>query len=402
MVRVGIYTMDPAFGGGILSLSRSCYQLEERLGHSPSLTYILMGEATGGAPRIHHWDGEDRLDGVRRVSVRPPLNIKSWTMRQLSCIPSVLRRLHGADVLIGVAGSASALFPLSLQKRPYACWIPTSLEDELRGQVTGGGKAAARILSSRFLLRQALWQEERVLRRAAAILVTSAHTGAMVGAKYAGTADRIRVVMPQIHLPEPAELGKGPRGQIVLTVGRLTDSRKNIPLLLKAFACVADRHPAWTLALAGGQPTDTFLRLCEELRISDRTQWLGQVSSARLRELYNTAGAFVLPSLQEGLGLVLLEAMASGLPVIATRCGGPEGFILDQETGFLVPNDDPVRLVSALDSLLREAETRERVGRAGRTFVRDYLNVETIAGQYCSAMHAAFPGQYVSEGVAAG
>jgi glycosyltransferase involved in cell wall biosynthesis len=396
MVRVGVYTMDPVFGGGVLSLGRSCYELEERLGHSPSLVYMLMSGANGVVPPARDEDPERELSGVRRAPVRPPMSLKSWTLRQWSCIPSIVKRLNDADALIGVAGSASALFPLAVQSRPYACWVATSLEDELRGQAGGGGQAAARILNSTLRLRHALWLERRVLRRAAVILVTSAHTRAIIGARYPEVVGRLRVVMPQLHLPAARSGVETPREKVVLSVGRLTDPRKNIPLLLNAFARVADAYPAWTLALAGEEPNGALRELSEKMGVSGRTRWLGRVSSDRLRELYGTAGVFVLPSLQEGLGIVLLEAMATGLPVIATRCGGPEEVIRDRETGVLVRNDDVDALTAELDALLGDALTRERIGSAGRVIVRDRFSVERVAEQYSNTMADAFPEHYDS------
>jgi glycosyltransferase involved in cell wall biosynthesis len=234
------------------------------------------------------------------------------------------------------------------------------------------------------------------LRRAAAILVTSAHTGAMIGARFPDVVGRLRVVMPQLHLPATRSGVEKPREEVVLSVGRLTDPRKNIPLLLKAFARVANAHSAWTLALAGGEPNAALRGLSEKLGISGRTQWLGRVSSERLRQLYDTAGVFVLPSLQEGLGIVLLEAMATGLPVIATRCGGPEEVIQDGETGVLVQNDDVDALTAALDALLGDALTRERIGSASHAAVRDRFSVERVTGQYSRVMGESFPEHYRS------
>lgn len=396
MVRVAVYTMDPVFGGGVLSLGRSCYELEEQLGHAPSLMYILMSGANGVVPPTRDEGREGELAGVRRAAIQPPMALRSWTLRQWSCIPSIVRRCREAHVLIGVGGSASTLLPLAVQKRPYACWVATSLEDELRGQAGGGGRAATRILNSGLRLRYALWLERRVLRGAAAILVTSLHTKEMLGTMYPEVVGRLQVVMPQLRLPAVRSGAGKPREKVVLSVGRLTDPRKNIPLLLAAFARVTDAYPEWTLALAGSEPNATLREISETLGTSGRTRWLGRVSSQRLRELYGMAGVFVLPSLQEGLGIVLLEAMASGLPVVATRCGGPEEVIRDDETGVLIDSGDVYALAASLGALLGDAVTRERIGKAGQIAVRDRFNIERVADQYSSAMRVAFPERYAS------
>jgi glycosyltransferase involved in cell wall biosynthesis len=108
-------------------------------------------------------------------------------------------------------------------------------------------------------------------------------------------------------------------GFTVLFVGRFYH-RKRVPVLLRAAAMLAERLPQLRLRIVGNGPCDTAWRtLARELRLDSVVSWLGDVSRAQLAEEYNRAGAFCLPSVQEGFGIVLLEAMAAGRPIVASR-----------------------------------------------------------------------------------
>jgi glycosyltransferase involved in cell wall biosynthesis len=121
-------------------------------------------------------------------------------------------------------------------------------------------------------------------------------------------------------------------------------------------------------------------RVALDLGIAGRVRLYENVSNTELVELYQGARLFVLSSNEEGLGLVLLEAMASAVPIVATRCGGPEVVVLDGETGFLVPINDPHLLAEKMFVLLQDAEFSRRMGQKGRRrVVKKYS--EEAAGQ---------------------
>lgn len=102
------------------------------------------------------------------------------------------------------------------------------------------------------------------------------------------------------------------------------------------------------------------------LGLTDYIKVYAEVSPEKLRAMYQNASLFVLSSDEEGLGLVILEAMASGLPVVSTDCGGPSTAVLDGETGFLTPVGDAHALAVAMQRLLENVELRQQMGRAGR------------------------------------
>lgn len=164
----------------------------------------------------------------------------------------------------------------------------------------------------------------------------------------------------------------------LLTVGRLTD-QKNHACLLRAMAQLND--PRVTLIILGEGPLRPEIEaLSKELGIN------GQVSlpgfSDTPQDAFASADAFVLPSRYEGFGHVIVEAMASGLPVIATDCPyGPADIIDSDEVGILVPNDDPTALAAAISLMRTDPNRAWRLSVAGKVRARAF-SADHIAWQY--------------------
>jgi D-inositol-3-phosphate glycosyltransferase len=168
----------------------------------------------------------------------------------------------------------------------------------------------------------------------------------------------------------------------ILCVGRLDDPRKNVGLLLEAFARLPDAlRTTSRLLLAGSAgPTPDFWLRAQALGLRDSVKFAASPSQERLIRMYQRAAVFALPSDEEGLGIVILEAMACGVPVVATRCGGPEGIITDGTDGFLVPRDDAVALAARLQALLDSPILNEALGRRARATVEARF-AEEVAGE---------------------
>jgi glycosyltransferase involved in cell wall biosynthesis len=175
-------------------------------------------------------------------------------------------------------------------------------------------------------------------------------------------------------LPPPREEAGGFRGAyripgpFVLFTGRLA-SNKGLTLLLEAFRRVHAERQDLSLVLVGedGGEGPVVRLLAEKLGIAERVHLVGFVADERLlSSAYAQAEVFVLPSEYEAYGLVLLEAMAQGTPVISTRVGGIPALVEDGKNGRLVPPKDPTALAAALEELLGDRAKAREWGRYGK------------------------------------
>jgi glycosyltransferase involved in cell wall biosynthesis len=168
-------------------------------------------------------------------------------------------------------------------------------------------------------------------------------------------------VEPAVFAPKRHE-GTGSR---LIFVGRLA-AVKGIPILLEAVTQLRQHHPDIELVLAGDGPDRAWIEhKADELAIGDRVRITGYLSQERVREALTESDIFVMASFAEGVPVVLMEAMATGLPVIATRIAGIAELVEDGESGYLTPPSDVDSLVERIDMLLRDADLRNRMGAAG-------------------------------------
>jgi glycosyltransferase involved in cell wall biosynthesis len=162
---------------------------------------------------------------------------------------------------------------------------------------------------------------------------------------------------------KPRRQAPPPQAPRVLTVARLVPD-KDHETLIRAFRLVAADHTGAELWLVGDGPRERALRQLTAATLSP-----GQVrffpGQADLRPFFAQASLFALSSVHEACPNVVLEAMAAGLPVVATRVGGLPELVAPGETGWLTPPRDPAALAAALSHLLADSRTREAFGRAG-------------------------------------
>lgn len=136
-----------------------------------------------------------------------------------------------------------------------------------------------------------------------------------------------------------------------LTVAGLVEG-KGVDILLDAIARFTARGGNALFTIVGAGPLETQLRdQCTALGLDEVVEWRGTVQREALPHVFREADAFVLPSLHESFGVVFIEALASGIPVIATRCGGPEEFVTE-DNGLLIPVGEVESLASAMEQLV--------------------------------------------------
>ncbi|RVT53450.1 TIGR03088 family PEP-CTERM/XrtA system glycosyltransferase [Rubrivivax albus] len=183
---------------------------------------------------------------------------------------------------------------------------------------------------------------------------------------------------------------------VVGTVGRM-QTVKHQTLLARAFvralALAPDLRPRLRLALVGDGPLRAACtQLLQETGAADLAWLPGERSD--VPALMRRLNAFVLPSLGEGISNTILEAMASGLPVLATAVGGNPELVTEGVTGHIVPSDDVEALAAALVALARDPERAAEMGRAGRADVERRFSLQAMVGAYQQLYASTMPGRW--------
>ncbi|MFT5129761.1 MAG: glycogen(starch) synthase [Rhodothermales bacterium] len=355
----------PPLGGGAGNATANIARELAVLGHD---THVLTS-AFGDLPRDQTIDGYHvhRVRTLRRAADRcTALEMLVYMSSASTAVTFTAcgRDWDGIIAFFGIPSGPVAYLASRRSRGPFivslrGADVPGHQPEQLRRQHQLAGPVI------RFL-----W------KRAAAVVANSAGL--------ADTATRFAPDIPVAIVPNGVDTSffapsvKPLRTPQMLYVGRLSQE-KGVDCLLQA---VAKLEGDWQLGIVGDGPERPAL----EAMADDRVRFLGWQDKAKLRQRYQEASIFVLPSRYEGMANVVLEAMASGLPVVATTVGGNAELIVPGETGWLVPPDDPDAMAHALRPLLRDSELRIRCGRAGRARVEQQFGWRAVAKAYVDLM----------------
>lgn len=224
------------------------------------------------------------------------------------------------------------------------------------------------------------------VKRSDRVVAISSYTAAEVEKLVPGTP--VTVIPYTFELPaREAAARRGGAPFTVLFVGRLVE-RKGVAYLVDALARLP-REPAVRVEIVGGGPeAGAIAAKVAALGVADRVMLRGQVSEAELHAAYARADAFVLPAIvdsrgdTEGLGVVLLEAMNFGVPVIGSAIGGILDIVVDGESGLLVPPGDPQALATAIARLAADPALAQQLGAAGRARLATHFAWSAIVEQW--------------------
>ena len=211
--------------------------------------------------------------------------------------------------------------------------------------------------------------------------------------------ERLRVVHNGVDLERIAAVTTGStadsqseRNQVnqVITVGRMVPV-KDHETLLRAFRSVSERIPEAVLVLVGDGPLrDDLETLAEHLSITDRVTFTGRLPRESVYERLSTSDAFVLPSLAEGFCVAAVEAMACGVPVVASDIDVLREVL--GEAGTFVPTEDTAAFADAIAHLLSNDEERRMRGQTGRQRVEDRFTIDRVAHEYYNIYEAVHKG----------
>ncbi len=365
-------------GGGAESyVSTLADALVER-GHRVSI--IAMGKGDSSEKNVRlirvdrsnlHWLLYRGLPFAKSLAM--PVREIEWSRRAWSA----LIKLHRADpVDVVETGEIMTLQQLAPGKRPPVV---------IRGH--GNPLSIKRFTGARIGFGDRLGRKLQVagMRRASAITAVSKFQAKELAQDLSLPEEKIKVIpnplSPALAREAFAQTATNSGGRSVLYTGRVEFNKGSLELL-RSVKAVASRVPEVEYVLAGARHNSIDDRALESALGANGTRphvrLLGHVPWQKLADWYCRATVFAMPSFYETFGISVIEAMAFGLPVVATKTGGLPEVVEDGVTGILVPPGDSQALAEALACLLSDPEMRRRMGRAGQERVRAEFTVDRV------------------------
>jgi glycosyltransferase involved in cell wall biosynthesis len=340
-----------------------------------------------------------RMDGVWLVpcfSTNSLFPVDNWFFNQTLSrnVNSIKADVYEAHAVSGY-GFLKALRKQPCRK-PFVQTVHGVLADEYVQAQRSGALSFREKLANLLMWRLSKLEGESA-RNADLVVAVSKYSSEKIVQFYDVEESKIRVVPNGVDIQrfKPADdcakvkrqLGMGDK-QCLLFVGRLIP-RKGLHFLAEAAKRIVEERAETMFLIVGEGPVkNPMISHLKQAGLSDNFVFLGDASEDLLPSLYRCADVFAFPSIQEGLGIALLEAQATATPVVAFNQGGVREAVKHEKTGLLVEPDSD-ELADAILRLLSDQGLRERMGEEGRSFVSDNFSWKTCAERMLQVYHEA-------------
>ncbi len=283
-----------------------------------------------------------------------------------------------------IGGNCLEATPFLYAKRKYICWTATTFLDEWKTVYKPEDKT--RLLSwairktNNHFLNSIRKLEKKVYENASIINPISQRTADMIKKEFGIDDSKIRIIPPPSDFSDfkKIKIKKKIDFNYILFVGRL-DKRKDLGTLFRAFALVKNKFRDLKLVILGDGPEkQSLIELSKKLEIARDVVFVGFVDDKTKIEYLSQAKIFCLSSTQEGFGIVLVESLALGVPVISTDCGGPADIVEHGRSGYLTKIGDYKTFADKIIELIYDETLRKQFGNYGKTDVMNKFSIENI------------------------
>lgn len=390
--RVLISTLPPT-EGGVPTMTKYICSLLEKKDYSVSIAYYIPYSSIPDLS-VPLWKLFYSKPFYRRTECfngLPAFKIGAWlpelefTHYYPTQIWKKLIKQH--DYHIAVSGNVLTALPFTETNTPFLCWAATPYFEDKKDR-RKAFPLPRRILDSVLNTPVCKYLEKKIIK-SGRIVALSKYTKQNLESIARLHKDKL-TVMP---MPVDTDLFVPNEGNVELNTvgffGRFNDKRKNIPLLIQAIRRCHELGYKLKLLLIGAKPSQKLIELVQSNQLQDYVEFKEYVERERLPAYYQKMGVFVIPSYQEGLGIVGLEAMACGCPVVSTRCGGPEEYVKDGVNGYLV-DFDADDMANALMKILQSNEKRKQMSREARTTIIQDYDMQVVSSIFWREFNETF------------
>ncbi len=231
---------------------------------------------------------------------------------------------------------------------------------------------------------------DKLVQEARVIITETDYAERFLRERFPERVDRIHRIYNGLNLAEFRRASFSSEPPLIVAIGRLI-AKKGFANLIRACALLVERVTSFRCEIFGEGPLENQLRgQIAELGLQDRIELAGAKPQHEIRDCLAGASAFVMPSVPEAGGgmdnlpTVIMEAMATGLPVVSTRIGGIPEMVVENETGFLVQPEDAVALAGAIERVTNDRPLGQKLGQAGHKRAQTLFSIDKNVRELCA------------------
>lgn len=375
--KIAILSLKNSYGyGGVLSSLKVAHDFCKKyfdptvyfLGFEPTISTSLKKLKFTSTVQNLNYCGMKCVEIGSRWAFWEPghykFNLKFWE-----------EQLKGYDYFLAVSGTCICAHPLTLLNKKFGMLISTPYNDDRSRRVNE--LYGIRYVIDKMANKKMQLIERQILERSNLIWALSNYSKKEFEKIIQKAASNI------ICCGHPIDCNSLPKldnkeENVIIAVGRFSDPRKNIDMLLRVFGKICEFIPNVKLYVVGKQPEQNRIKQFVKLPFFQNVIFTGQVSARDLESLYQRASLMLLTSYQEGFGIVGLEALLHGIPIVATNCGGPADYTINDLTGYLVEINDDADMVRRTISILSNKEKLCLMSSNSQKFVAENYSVDRV------------------------
>ena len=387
---LAILAPHPAHGGGVLSSLKVVYAFAERyfspqvfcLSFLPPVAMSLRNLRLSSSIRETVIDGIPCVEiGARFSRFEPGLY---WLTKDLW--QQVLAPYRYVFV---TGGTPHIAHPAVLLNKKFILWLASTYFDDRKHRLQTASLVDRVVEKINHPLMDIA--ERQILERASVLLPISSYTKKLCSDVLGFERSNVRVCPVPVTNVHAVDRIKFPELLHVIAVGRFTDPRKNFNMLLAVCEQLLSTDDRFCVDIVGVCPDNNQDALRLSLLFQTRIIFHGFVEQKKLDALYAHAFASVITSEQEGLGIVGLDALSWGVPVVATRCGGVSDYVKPGISGFLTEPHDVLEMVAALKFLANNPQQYTMLSSGALKLVQSCFSKESVETRFAWALMQAYP-----------
>lgn len=387
--NIAIISIDPRDRGGVRTMVEEAWRFAAKKGRphlfflsfEPSIATSIRSLRLSSTTQHGTWEGKSfTAIGARWAFWEPGHYF--YTRKQWQ------QALEGYEYFFVVSGTPIAAHILYLLKKKYVLWIASSYDDDRAQRVQKMSYPRGLINAVARPLMVSI--ERSALRGAASVCFTSRYTQQLFPQSMQARSGVVGVPLSLAWLDSAQNNQQKPDNHLI-AIGRFSDPRKNIQMLLRVFDLVKLSLPQVTLTIIGAVPPSCASAYTGPYK--GVTFIEHRISEQELAEQVERASLMLITSYQEGLSIVGIQALAKGVPVVSTDCGGVRDYIHTNKTGLLAAVNDDQAMSDSILSLLNDDRRRMNMGIAGRALVLEKYTQHSIDQALEDAFSVAYPDQ---------
>ncbi|MCK4264808.1 glycosyltransferase [Candidatus Babeliales bacterium] len=389
--KIAILTLHPYNYGGILSSLKVVYDFCSKyfeptvffLSFDKEISAYLKGFKFTSKSRFKDYFGMNCVEIGARFSFWEPGHYSFTAKDWKKCLSEF-------DYFFVTSGTAIPAHPLVFLNKKFVMWVATTYEEDKKNRIQE--LSYLRFLLDRLGAVFVRKIEKIILRRANLTWALSSYAKKSF-------QEELGVVAPSLsQCGYPMEMKANfaltnlkSREENIIAVGRFDDPRKNLGMLIRVFNKLSESKDNINLYIVGPKPSDDRIKRFLGGKTPKNIIFTGLISNEKLDDLYKRSSLMLITSYQEGLGIIGLEAMSYGVPIIATDCGGTRDYIVNGKSGWLVPIDDDEQMFNKAYNLLRDNKLAEEFSIFSHNFIRNNFSYEKIYSTFREGLSKVYP-----------